>query len=152
MNLDTFARAFGRNPTLYSIILGILGAAIGTVLWFIFVVFTGWQFGIIAILVGIIVGYAVLLGSGNNGGQKFQWISVALTFVGMFVSEYILNWYFAREYLLEEGYTGVSMFLPLDVIVGIVIDSLKNEPLTLLFWAIALYEAYKIPKMQPRIQ
>ena len=58
-----------------------------------------------------------------------------------------LDWYFARQYLLETG-VSLSIFQPPSVVFIVVIESLKSDPLTLLFFGIALYEAYKIPKTQ----
>lgn len=44
---------------------------------------TGWEFGLIAIVVGYMVGHAVKLGSGGYGGLAFQLLAVLLTYVAI---------------------------------------------------------------------
>ena len=43
------------------------------------------------------------------------------------------------------GTEGASLVQPIDFMVTIVIESLMAEPLTLLFWVIALFQAVAIP-------
>ena len=58
-----------------------LGAAFaGGLIYYITVRVTGLNIGLIAILVGIIVGQAVRSGSGNRGGLAYQFLAVFLTY------------------------------------------------------------------------
>ena len=138
---------FKRNPYLGAIGLGLVGAIISSLIWFGFVVLTGWQFGIIAILVGILIGKGVLIGSGNKGGRDFQIISVILTAGAMLLSEYFIGWYVTYQYLLEQGIGVLNFFLPPSIMFKMVQDSIGASPSTLLFFGIAIWQAAVIPKL-----
>ena len=61
-----------------------LGAAIlGAVVYFAVTVVTHMEFGILAILVGFAVGFAVRKGSGGRGGQPYQLMAVVLTYLAI---------------------------------------------------------------------
>lgn len=128
-----------------ALILG-LGAAVGaSLLWYAFVVLTKSQLGLIAIAVGWLVAQAVILGAGHKRGPRLQILSVGLTLVAMALSEYLIVRHFAVEALATEGYTNIPFLLPVNVMVSLVIEGIKNDPLSLLFWGIAVWEAYAIP-------
>jgi hypothetical protein len=55
---------------------GLLGAAI----WFTIRRISGYEIGLVAVLVGFLVGKAVRYGSGNRGGPAYQAIAVILTY------------------------------------------------------------------------
>ena len=136
---------FDKQPLLGAFSLGILAVLLSALFWSFIVIKSGWQLGVVALLVGFLVGKAVSLGSAKSGQKQFQIISVVLTFIGMFVSEYIISWYFLYQYYLENGYGSLHFFLGASEIVGTVIQSIISEPITLLFWAIAIWTAYTIP-------
>jgi len=145
LKFDKISLFFEKNPYFSAIILGILAAIISSLIWFGLVVLTEWQVEIIAVLIGVLIGKAVLIGSGNKGGAYFQVISIILTVVSMFFSEYLISWFSSYKYYLEKGIGTLHLFLPLPTIAEMVKDSLYNNPLTLVFFGIAIWEAYKIP-------
>src|SRR3989338_2587138 len=61
----------GANVPL-AIVLGFIFGIIGAFIWFGFVVVTKWQFGLVAVIVGLLVGYGVLIGSGKKRSKKLQ--------------------------------------------------------------------------------
>ncbi len=66
-----------------------LGAALaGCVIYYAVLALSGYEFGLIAILVGYMVGRAVRWGSGNRGGAAFQALAIALTYITI-VSSYV---------------------------------------------------------------
>jgi hypothetical protein len=65
------------------------GAAIaGSLVYYAVSALTGYQFGLIAIVVGLAVGKAVRWGSKNRGGWRYQTIAVALTYLSI-VATYV---------------------------------------------------------------
>ncbi|RPJ75425.1 MAG: hypothetical protein EHM24_04310 [Acidobacteria bacterium] len=65
-------------------VLAGLGAAIaGGVLYYAVLALSGYEFGLIAIVVGYLVGRAVRWGSGNRGGAFYQAVAVVLTYVAI---------------------------------------------------------------------
>jgi hypothetical protein len=65
------ARAFG---------LGLAAAIAGAILYYGVIAITGWEIGLVAIVIGFMVGFAVRKGSGNAGGRRYQVLAVVLTY------------------------------------------------------------------------
>ncbi|MGH9308137.1 MAG: hypothetical protein ACRD1U_02100, partial [Vicinamibacterales bacterium] len=62
--------------------------ALGTVLYYGVLALTGYEFGLIAIVVGYAVGLAVRWGSRGRGGWAYQGLAMALTYLSI-VSAYV---------------------------------------------------------------
>lgn len=126
-----------------------LGAAIAAALiWFSIVYVTNYEIGWIAILIGVLVGFAVVNGSGRCHGRQLQLISVVLTLFSMALAEYLITRQFLIEAFLEEGITNVPLMLPLNIMAELVWVGITAHPPTLFFWAIAMYVAFRIPQGQ----
>jgi hypothetical protein len=63
-----------------AVLYGAIAAGLGSSLYFLVSWLTGYEIGLISIVVGIMVGKAVFVGSGNRGGRKFQVLAVMLTY------------------------------------------------------------------------
>ena len=68
--------------------LGLLAAALGAGIYFAVAWLTGYQFGLIAVVVGYLVGSAVRRGSGGLGGPAYQILALFLTYAAI-VATYI---------------------------------------------------------------
>ncbi len=73
--------AMGRF--LRAILFGTGAAALGAGLWYAVTALTGYEFGLIAIVVGFLVGAAVRVGSSNRGGLRYQLLAVFLTYTSI---------------------------------------------------------------------
>jgi hypothetical protein len=67
--------------------------------------------------------------------------SVVLTLAALVASEYLIVAHFVGQDLDVQ----LDMAQPPDVILGVVYESVVADPLTLAFWAIALFQAVAIP-------
>src|SRR5688500_11638826 len=67
--------------------LGTIAAAIGAGVYYAVRALTGYEFGLIAVVVGLVVGGAVRMGSGNRGGVPYQLLAMFLTYASI-VSTY----------------------------------------------------------------
>ncbi len=128
-----------------ALLLGLGAALLASTAWYGVVVITNFQLGIIAVGVGWLVAQAVMLGAGRKRGASLQGLSVAITVLAMAFSQYLIVRHFAVQQLSKQGYKNIPLLLPLDLMVKLIVESLKADPLTLLFWAIAVWEAYKLP-------
>lgn len=72
-------RAFGA---------GLGAAAAGSILYYAILALTGYEFGLIAIVVGMAVGKAVNWGAYGRGGWRYQTMAIALTYIAI-VSSYV---------------------------------------------------------------
>jgi hypothetical protein len=68
-------RVFGK-----SVLYGLGAAIAGSALYGVVLLATGAEFALLSILVGILVGKAMMHGSGGRGGRKFQIVAVVLTY------------------------------------------------------------------------
>lgn len=80
---DWDATPRGNGPLLQAAAYGAVAALLGCILYAAFTIATGWQFGIVAMAVGYMVGWAMLQGSGGVGGQNYQILAVVLTYLSV---------------------------------------------------------------------
>lgn len=145
-DIERAFQAETEEPNLLGALLIGLGAAlISSVIWYAVVVITNYELGIIAVAVGWLVAQAVMLGAGHKRGPRLQGLSVAITVIAMAFSEYLIVRHFAVQALAEEGYTNIPILLSLDIMLALIVEGIKADPLTLLFWGIAIWEAFALP-------
>jgi hypothetical protein len=78
----------GAGRALRAIGAGVGAAALGAILYYAIAAITGYEFGLIAIVVGYAVGAAVRWGSNGRGGWHYQTLAMALTYLAI-VATYI---------------------------------------------------------------
>ena len=131
------------------VIGGAIGAVLATALWYGVVAITNWQVGIVAVAVGFVVGQGVVFGAGRHPSIALVPISVAFTLVALIVSEYLIARHFlgiaAAEISAEFGVSIAEVEAEFASPIDLLRFSLESEPITLLFWAIAGWEAFVIP-------
>ncbi len=157
-----FAKALG---------LGAAAAALGAGLYFGIEALTGYEFGLVAIVVGLIVGAAVRKGSTGRGGWRYQVLAMFLTYTAVVATDSTL---IVREIRKQsqaradsvqvagvaqpqaQAATGprrdkpgpITLLVGLVVLVGIayaapIMIGVAN-PLHLVIAGFALYEAWKL--------
>jgi hypothetical protein len=134
-----------RPNLLLAVLAGLAAAVIGTLVWYGVVIITNYRVGFIVAGVGWLVGIAVVFGSGRKRGPALQAVSVAITLVALVVSQWLIMRHFVVEVLVEQGFTGLPLFMPLDAMFDLVITGITEDLLTLIFWAIALWAAFATP-------
>jgi hypothetical protein len=72
-----------RGRFLIAAALGTGAAVLGGLLWFGVRRITGYEIGLVAIVVGLLVGVAVRHGAQGRGGPRYQWLAVFLTYTGV---------------------------------------------------------------------
>lgn len=68
---------------LKALVLGTIAAAIGAALYYAIMHATGWNIGLVAIVVGVLIGGAVKVGSENRGGWFYQLMALFLTYTAI---------------------------------------------------------------------
>jgi hypothetical protein len=71
-----------------AILAGGAGGLLGAGIYYAVLALTGYEIGLVAIVVGLLVGFGVRWGSGGVGGRGYQLLAVAITYVAI-VSTYI---------------------------------------------------------------
>jgi len=138
---------------LTALLYGLVAGAVGAAIWYAIVVVTNYEVGIVAVLIGWLVGQAIVFGSGRKRGLKLQLLSVLITLTAMVGAEYFIVREFVVQYVTENAGAAqasqIPLFLPLDVAVDFIVGVVQDDPLTLLFWGIALYAAFRVPRLEP---
>jgi hypothetical protein len=152
-------------------LLGTVAAAASAAAWYGIVKLTGYELGIVAVVVGLVVGGAVRMGAEQRGGWLYQALAVSLTYLAIATSYVPL----ALESLHEEaaqseaqqeapfaeaegqrsdaapGAAGEPALLAIAIIgafVYPVLQVMDGGFIGLLIVGFALYEAWKINKRQ----
>ena len=102
-------------------LFGLVGAAGGAAVYYAVLVATGYQVGLIAILVGFMVGYMVRKGAYGLGGRRYQVLAMTLTYLaigGTYIPLAMQSW--------EESQATAAQT---DVVEG---DAADQEPVSLL--------------------
>jgi len=76
-------RGVAASGFLRAMLFGVGGAAAGAAVYYAVLATTGYEVGLIAILVGFMVGYAVRLGARGQGGRRYQFLALALTYLAI---------------------------------------------------------------------
>ena len=98
---EQFNLGGGAGRFLRAIALGLLAAAAGFGIYYGIARLTGYEFGLVAIVVGLMVGVAVRRGSNGRGGWRYQLLAVFLTYTAI-VSTHVP---FIIEEFKKEGRT-----------------------------------------------
>jgi len=150
---ELLAKQTSEPNMIRALLYGLGAGVIAGGLWFAIVMVTQHELGLVAIGVGWLVGQAVVLGSGGKPGLRLQLLSVLIALATMAGAEYFILRDAVVAYLGEQ--VGVSqastlpVFLPLDLAFDLMTAAIQDDPLELLFWGIALYAAFRVPRVMP---
>jgi hypothetical protein len=137
----------GVDRFLRALVFGSIAGAVGFAIYYAVLTLTGYQVGLIAVVVGYLVGAAVRFGSQQRGGWRYQLLAVGITYISI-VSTFV-------PMLLKEldgmpvgevtmGYVGfLAVVLALPFLAGF-----KNI-LGLLILGFAVYQAWSLNKRVP---
>src|SRR5207237_4415003 len=71
------------TPLLVASLFGLGAGIVGAAIYYAVIALANLEIGIVAILIGYMVGYAVRRGAGGRGGRRFQALAVALTYLSI---------------------------------------------------------------------
>jgi hypothetical protein len=73
----------GAAPFIVAALFGVGAGIAGAAIYYAVLALAHLEVGIVAILIGYMVGYAVRRGAGNRGGRRFQILAIALTYLAV---------------------------------------------------------------------
>ncbi|WP_136806176.1 hypothetical protein [Desulfosediminicola flagellatus] len=123
---------------------GLLGAALGVLIWWAITFYSGYSVGIVAIVIGITVAKGITVFNGNRRSQSIQLMAVAITVIAFFYADYLV----VRSYILsgnEAEYINILTYLPDP---KIFLNVLKEtfEAFNLVFLGIAIWQAWTMTR------
>jgi hypothetical protein len=119
-----------------ALVLGGVAAALGAAAYYGIAALTGMEFGLIAIVVGIVVGKAVRVGAGSYAKKRYRALAVLLTYASI-TATYVP---FVLEGAPDMPVVGAAIFA--FVLPGMMLMDLENL-LGLIILAIGVYEGWK---------
>ncbi|UPK47136.1 hypothetical protein KET34_04660 [Paenibacillus pabuli] len=127
------------------IVGGLLAAIVGGMVWAVIAAMTERELGLIAIVIGALTGYAVVLFSNKRIATVHKVIAVIFALIGILLGKYLTVVYFTSELfsdasLLDLVFDGemVSAFVETFM-------DYFSEPVDLLFIVLAIVSAWQIP-------
>ncbi len=95
-------------------VFGLAAALLGGAIWYGVRAVTGYELGLIAVVVGLMVGGAVRAGSRRRGGPLYQALAVALTYFGI-CAQYVPDvWKALSDGVQQEGAAATGQPAPAD--------------------------------------
>lgn len=138
--LQALIREIRDNQNLgLGIVGGLCAAMVGALVWAGITWKTGYQFGVMAIGIGFLVGFAVRL-AGRGIDRSFAYAGAVLAFLGVVMGNLL-----AAAIAVADA-TGVSIshvLRLLDVSSSFQLLRITFRPMDLLFYGFAVYEGYK---------
>jgi hypothetical protein len=122
-------------------------ALLGAALYYGIRVATGYELGLVAIVVGVLVGKGVARGMRHRGGRGYAFMAVMLTYFAIvltYLPEIVKVWGerttdgAVANFIVSTLLIGLTLFAP--IVVGF------KAPLSLVITGIALYEAWKFTR------
>ncbi len=124
---------------------GILGGALGALVWWGFTVLTNIAFGLVAVLIGIAVGKGVVMLSGGKRARSLQGMSVLLSIVSFGYASYWVNRTYILRAMVEQGQEVALPFFP-DPSLLFEVATLNFGLIDLFFLGIVIWQSWRIPQ------
>ncbi len=135
---------FSSTDFIKALGIGSLAAIGGAILWFAVAYFSGYELGLIAIVVGLMVGKSIQWVIHGRGGLPFQILAVFLTYSAIAVS-YVIH-------AIVGGYVSQTNILGfISIFIASYTIPVQGGFMGLIILGIALYEAWSFTK-RPDIQ
>jgi hypothetical protein len=80
---EALASGTGPVPLVRAAVFGLGAAIAGAILYYAIIAITNLEIGLVAIVIGYMVGWAVRKGAGERGGRLFQVIALVLTYLSV---------------------------------------------------------------------
>jgi len=123
-----------------------LGGVAGALAWWGFTVLTHIAFGLFAVAIGYLVGHGAVRFAGGKRSRGLQALSIVVSLLSYLLAVYLVNMTFINQALASQGESFRVGFPPqsLDLLVRVV--TVGFGTMDLVFLAIVVYEAWKIPR------
>lgn len=127
----------------------VLGGALGALVWWGFTVATKLGLGLVAIVIGFLAGQGAVRFTGGKRSSGLQLIAAAAAAASFVLATYLVNMTFANRALAADGDTRRLHFPPQSWDTFVRVVSADFGVMDLVFLAIVVYYAWRIPKPIP---
>ncbi len=145
--LEQAVTAMSSDVNYFNAAIGaVLGGALGALAWWGFTVATKISFGLVAVVIGYLTGLGAVRFAGGKRSGGLQALSIVVALASYVVATYLVNMTFVNQALAQQGETFRVGFPPQNLRVLTRVLSLGFGFMDVVFLAIVVYEAWKIPK------
>src|SRR5256886_7113623 len=124
----------------------LLGGIVGALAWWGLTVLTRIGFGLVAVVIGLLVGHGTLRFAGGKRSLGLQVLAVAVGALSFLVAVYLVNMTFFNEALAQRGEAWRVGFPPPSINVFYRVIAANFGIMKLVFLGIIVYEAWFIPR------
>jgi hypothetical protein len=128
----------------------LLGGVVGVLAWWGFTVVTQIGVGLVAVVIGFLVGHGAVRFSGNKRAAGLQALAVTVGAAAFFVACYLVNMTFINASLQARGEGWRVPFPPTSLDTFYRVIAVNFGIMKLVFLGIVVYEAWVIPR-PPRL-
>lgn len=124
----------------------VLGGALGALLWWGFTVVTKISLGLVAIAIGFLAGFGAVKFAGEKRSAGLQAVAIVAALASYVVASYLVNMTFLNQEFAKQGDPFRVAFPPQSLELFVRVLSLGFGLMDVVFLAIVVYEAWKIPR------
>lgn len=124
----------------------VLGGIVGALAWWGVTVLTKIGFGLVAVVIGVLVGHGALRFAGGKRSVGLQVLAVVVGAVSFLVAVYLVNMTFINELLAQRGDAVRVSFPPAGLAMFYNVIAANFGIMKLVFLGIIVYEAWFIPR------
>lgn len=124
----------------------LLGGALGALLWWGFTVVTHISLGLVAIAIGFLAGHGAVRFAGEKRSGGLQAIAIGAALASYVLATYLVNMTFANQAFAKQGESFRVAFPPQSFDLFARVLSSGFGLMDVVFLAIVVYEAWKIPR------
>ena len=147
LQLRTGVAAMSQDITYPMAAVGaLLGGIVGALAWWGVTVLTKIGFGLVAVVIGLLVGHGTLRFAGGKRSVGLQVMAVAVGVVSFLVAVYLVNMTFINELLAQRGDALRVGFPPKGFAMFYNVIAANFGIMKLVFLGIIVYEAWFIPR------
>ncbi|MGE5577787.1 MAG: hypothetical protein ACM3TT_11415 [Syntrophothermus sp.] len=132
-----------QNPNIAGAVgLAVAAAIVSAVAWDKITFYSGYKLGLVAVIIGVLTGYAAYYGAGRKRGRAVQIVGAATAVLGILFGEYLL----LSDAISAKLNVSFSPFSPGYARLFFTGYLPSLDALDYVFAAIGLYEGFKIPQ------
>jgi hypothetical protein len=127
---------------------GVAGGAVGAVIWWGFTVITHVSFGLVAVVIGYLVGKGVVMAAGGKRAAGLQVMSMVIAAAAYAFASYLVGRSFllqaiAADPAMQASGASLPVFAPPALMFAVIRAGF--QVFDLVFLAIVIYQAWKMP-------
>jgi len=129
-----------------AVVGAVLGGTVGALAWWGVTVLTKIGFGLVAVVIGVLVGHGALRFAGGKRSVGLQAIAVVVGALSFLVAADLVNMTFINEVLAQRGETWRVTFPPMGLGMFYKVLAANFGIMKVVFLGVIVYEAWFIPR------